>query len=711
MTLWSAEIKELEILYTSVKGRFPELDKELGHLIKTDDENVVMLYSRRCLEIIITDLCECELRRPRKTEPLKGIIDKLHHEEKVPPHIITSMHGLNDLSTFGAHPKDFDPEQVRPVLNNLMTIIKWYNKYKNVRVIEETKPADKRIPPEPPSIKEDAEEERIEKAIPFKMTKRKLFSGTVIFAILIVAVVITYQKIFKGDRLEYYKSQGEISVVVMPFQNMTNDDSKDFWQGMIQDNLINSLSNSEEIKVRQTESVINLLHNNNLTNYASITPAIASNVSEKLDANVFVYGSINQIDTIIRLNAQLIDSETKEVFKSFQIDGTAENILYMTDSLSVIVNNFLVITILKKQVSPAFHNFLGSTKSPEALNYFIDAQNIFWQRNYREAIELLQHAIEVDSNYIAPIMVIAVAYGNQGLYEDARKWSLKAYEKRDRMTRGERIMADYIYAINFGTRFEAIEYLQEMLTVDDQHSRIYFNLGFSYSTIHQFDKAIPELEKSLEIINKWGIKPYFISYYTVLGDAYHKTGQYKKEKKLYRKAEQDFPDDYSLLYRQAILALTEENTKEANRYIEKFISVRMIDAVSEATITTSLAGIYDEANLYDKAETYYREALLLEPDNPSRMNNLAYFLIGKDQNINEGLELADKALELSPDHYNYLDTKGWGLYKQGKYQEAVEILQRSWDLRRENARYNHEAFLHLEAAKGAVAGKKKDGEK
>ena len=31
--------------------------------------------------------------------------------------------------------------------------------------------------------------------------------------------------------------------------------------------------------------------------------------------------------------------------------------------------------------------------------------------------------------------------------------------------------------------------------------------------------------------------------YINLGIAYHKTGQYKKEKKLYKKAEQDFPDD------------------------------------------------------------------------------------------------------------------------------------------------------------------------
>ena len=45
------------------------------------------------------------------------------------------MQSLNSLSTFGAHPKEFDPEQVKPVLNNLATIIKWYLKYKDTQII------------------------------------------------------------------------------------------------------------------------------------------------------------------------------------------------------------------------------------------------------------------------------------------------------------------------------------------------------------------------------------------------------------------------------------------------------------------------------------------------------------------------------------------------------------------------------------------------
>src|SRR5512139_3040584 len=138
MSIWTIELKEIGKIQESFKGQLPGLEKELEQLVRFDDPNVIMLYSRRCLEVIITDLCECELKRPRKTEPLKGIIDKLHKEDKVPSHIITSMHGLNELSTYGAHPKDFDPEQVKPVLVNLDIIIKWYLKYKNIVTVDKT---------------------------------------------------------------------------------------------------------------------------------------------------------------------------------------------------------------------------------------------------------------------------------------------------------------------------------------------------------------------------------------------------------------------------------------------------------------------------------------------------------------------------------------------------------------------------------------------
>jgi len=200
MTLWSAEIKELERLYTSIKGKLPGLEKEMEHLIDTRDSNVVMLYSRRCLEIIVTDLCECELKRPRKTEPLKGIIDKLHHEEKIPSHIITSMQNLNSLSTYGAHPKEFDPEQVKPVLNNLTTIIKWYLKYKDAQTISKQ---------EKEEIKDEIKAPD-DSTIHITKPKKKLFlllSGLALVVVIVVIALFIFDIIGSGKRIKELESE------------------------------------------------------------------------------------------------------------------------------------------------------------------------------------------------------------------------------------------------------------------------------------------------------------------------------------------------------------------------------------------------------------------------------------------------------------------------------------------------------------------------
>lgn len=47
MAIWSAEILEIAILPESFRGQIPGLERELSQLIKSDDPNVLMLYSRR----------------------------------------------------------------------------------------------------------------------------------------------------------------------------------------------------------------------------------------------------------------------------------------------------------------------------------------------------------------------------------------------------------------------------------------------------------------------------------------------------------------------------------------------------------------------------------------------------------------------------------------------------------------------------------------
>jgi tetratricopeptide (TPR) repeat protein len=267
----------------------------------------------------------------------------------------------------------------------------------------------------------------------------------------------------------------------------------------------------------------------------------------------------------------------------------------------------------------------------------------------------------------------------------------------------QKLFVNYIYAFICETPYDEIKYLKQLLEYDDQMPFAIESLGYCYNRLFQYDKEIEGYEKALKIYKKWGSKPPWIYSYIQLGTAYHKTGQYNKVRKLYKKAEHDFPDDPLLIRRQATLSLTEGDTVSANDYINNYISISKERSISDASIANNLALAYEDASILNKAEEYYRQALSLEPENSERMNNLAWFLIDKDRNIVEGLKLIDEALELSPDSHHMLDTKGWGLYKLGKYEEALKLLERSWELK---PIYDHEIYLHLEAAKKAVTSQK-----
>jgi uncharacterized protein (TIGR02145 family) len=119
---------------------------------------------------------------------LKGILDKLNSEEKVPAHIITSMQSLNSMATYGAHPKDFDPEQVRPVLNNLAIIIKWYLKYKDFKIVSKAGTEEKEQKfIEQPAEKKDEIELKPKKG-KFLNTFRKVL--LIVLAILLALIFI-----------------------------------------------------------------------------------------------------------------------------------------------------------------------------------------------------------------------------------------------------------------------------------------------------------------------------------------------------------------------------------------------------------------------------------------------------------------------------------------------------------------------------------------
>jgi len=78
---------------------------------------------------------------------------------------------------------------------------------------------------------------------------------------------------------------------------------------------------------------------------------------------------------------------------------------------------------------------------------------------------------------------------------------------------------------------------------------------------------------------------------------------------------------------------------------------------------------------YLKSDRAFEDALKIDSDNTYVLNNYAYFLCLRNENLERAEKLSKKTIDLDPNNKNYLDTYGWILFQRKKYAEAVKFLE------------------------------------
>lgn len=92
-------------------------------------------------------------------------------------------------------------------------------------------------------------------------------------------------------------------------------------------------------------------------------------------------------------------------------------------------------------------------------------------------------------------------------------------------------------------------------------------------------------------------------------------------------------------------------------------------------------GIAHERSGNDEAmEKDFRAALALNPDQPQVLNYLGYSLVEQKRNLDEALDMIERAVAASPNSGYIVDSLGWVLYRLGRYDEAVEQMERAVEL-------------------------------
>lgn len=83
---------------------------------------------------------------------------------------------------------------------------------------------------------------------------------------------------------------------------------------------------------------------------------------------------------------------------------------------------------------------------------------------------------------------------------------------------------------------------------------------------------------------------------------------------------------------------------------------------------------------WTNAEADFRKALELNPGQPQVLNYLGYSMVEKQINLDEALDMIERAVAAQPQSGYIIDSLGWVLYRLGRYDEAIGHMERAAEL-------------------------------
>jgi tetratricopeptide (TPR) repeat protein len=142
------------------------------------------------------------------------------------------------------------------------------------------------------------------------------------------------------------------------------------------------------------------------------------------------------------------------------------------------------------------------------------------------------------------------------------------------------------------------------------------------------------------------------------------------------------PDDMrSYLAYGTVLSSAEEYKEMAETYDAAVARIEGEPERQHWNIFFQRGIAYERLKEWETAEPNFLKALELYPDQPQVLNYLGYSWIDMNMNLEEGMEMIEKAVEQRPNDGYIIDSLGWAHYRLGNYQKAVEELERAVELR------------------------------
>jgi adenylate cyclase len=334
-------------------------------------------------------------------------------------------------------------------------------------------------------------------AKPIKSVARKqrsLFAlmGAGVVALIIVAAGAWYFSSATRPATVASNKPAHLSIVVLPFKNLSGDPSQDYFADGITDNLTTDLSRIRNSFVIARNTAFTFRGKN----------IDSKGISKELGVRYVLEGSVQRDQNHVRVNAQLIDGETGAHLWADRFEESIADLFKLQDQVVARLANTLGFELARAEAQKSVHS-----SNPDAIDLTMRGWAAIWQQLTKEstasARDYFERAMKIDPQAAEAMVGLAYARYRARVLgwttdaEDTYAAELELLTKATAINPGY-ALAHYVKSlVVFQKQLpEAIEAGRMAVSLDPNAAYGYFALGHAEAALGRCQQSTEHIKQA-----------------------------------------------------------------------------------------------------------------------------------------------------------------------------------------------------------------------
>jgi TolB-like protein len=288
-----------------------------------------------------------------------------------------------------------------------------------------------------------------------------------------------------------------LSIVVLPFANLSGDPAQDYLVDALTDGLTTNLARMRDTFV--------IARNTAMTFKGK--PVDVKAIGKDLGVRYVLEGSVQPSGDRMRVNAQLIDVDSGAHLWAEEFDTPRADLLQSQDAIVAHLSNTLDLQLQQAYVAGVKR---APAANPDAEDLALQCSHGEWKAGFigkeaNAAYALCEQALAIDPNNVRALMALSVRFNIRAIFNVSsdRKGDLARADEL--ASKALAIDPDWTWTHQAkgavlrtqGRPQEAIPEQERALALDPSNVNATGELGFAYANLGEFDKSLVYLDKAI----------------------------------------------------------------------------------------------------------------------------------------------------------------------------------------------------------------------